>query len=63
MKSRKQFDCFLSDCCKDSENLTCINKSIENNRKYLWLKCKECGGVRLKKMEFKNNEEQRRESV
>jgi len=61
MKSVKQFDCFMSDCCKDKRNLTYMNRSTENDKEYLWLKCEQCGNVVLKTMEFKDYEE--KESV
>ena len=61
MKSRKQFDYFMSDCCKDSENLICMNRSIENNKNYVWSQCKKCGKISLKTTELKKYEE--KESV
>jgi len=61
MKGRKQFDCFLSDCCKDSKNLACMNESTENGRRYVWLQCKKCGKVSLKTTELEKYEE--KESV
>jgi len=61
MKSRKQFDRFMSDCCRDSKNLEYMNKSIENNKKYVWLKCKKCNKISLKTTELEKHEE--KESV